>query len=90
MPRYSQYPQAAAAAQRVYGVQNVHNDLEVVLPHGDYRDDPALTTMANNALAQNMTVPDGVEATASNGNVRLTGTVQYGAERTGPNRRCRG
>jgi len=26
-------------------------------------------------------VPDGVEATARNGNLRLTGTVSYGSER---------
>ena len=81
VPSYPQYLQAAAAAQRVGGVQNVHNHLEVALPEGDHRDDAALTTAANNALAQNVTVPGGVEATASDGNVKLTGTVQYGAQR---------
>jgi osmotically-inducible protein OsmY len=40
-----------------------------------------LTTAANNALAQNVTVPDGVEATAEDGNLTLTGTVSYGVER---------
>jgi osmotically-inducible protein OsmY len=40
-----------------------------------------LATAANNALALNVTVPDGVEATARNGNLTLTGTVSYGAER---------
>ena len=78
---YPQYLEAAAAAQRVAGVTSVHNHLEVVLPSGDYRDDPTLTTMANDALAFNITVPDGVEATASNGNLTLTGTVHYGTER---------
>ena len=29
----------------------------------------------------NVTVPDGVEATAEDGNLTLTGTVEYGAER---------
>jgi osmotically-inducible protein OsmY len=71
----------AAAARRVAGVKNVHNHLEVVLPPGDYRDDPTLTTTANNALAQNITVPAGVEASARNGRVTLTGTVRYGSER---------
>ena len=47
----------------------------------DYRDDPTLTTAANNALALNVTVPDGVEATARNGNITLTGTVDYGTDR---------
>jgi len=81
VPSYPQYLEAAAATQRVAGVKNVHNYLEVVLPPGDYRDDAVLTTMANNALALNITVPDGVEATARTGNLRLTGTVSYGSQR---------
>ncbi len=81
VPSYPQYVEAAVAAQRVAGVKNVHNHLEVVLPPGDYRDDPTLTTAANNALALNITVPAGVEATARNGNLTLTGTVSYGTER---------
>jgi osmotically-inducible protein OsmY len=82
VPSYPQYLEAAAAAQRVAGVTNVHNHLEVVLPSGDYRDDAALTATANDALTLNITVPDTVEATARNGNVRLTGTVDYGSQRT--------
>jgi len=78
---YPQYLEAAAAVQRVGGVKNVDNHLEVVLPDADFRDDAMLTTAANNALALNITVPDGVEATALDGNVTLTGTVSYGAER---------
>ena len=82
VPSYPQYLEAAAAARRVAGVKNLQNHLEVVLPAGDYRDDATLTTTANNALTLNVAVPDGVEATASNGDVTLTGTVSYGAERT--------
>jgi len=81
VPSYPQYLEAAAAAQRVAGVKNVHNHLEVVLPPGDYRDDAMLTTAANNALTLNVTVPDGVEASAVDGNVELTGIVKYGAQR---------
>jgi osmotically-inducible protein OsmY len=81
VPSYPQYLEAAAAAQRVAGVRNVHNHLQVVLPDEDYRDDAMLTTAANNALALNVTVPDGVEATARDGNLTLTGTVDYGTER---------
>jgi len=81
VPSYPQYLEAAAAAQRVGGVKNVHNHLEVVLPPGNHRDDAMLTTAANNALAMNITVPDGVEATAYDGNVELTGTVKYGPQR---------
>ena len=49
-----------AAARRVSGVTGVHNHLEVALPEGTYRDDVKLATAANNALADNVTVPDAV------------------------------
>jgi osmotically-inducible protein OsmY len=75
VPSYPQYLQAATAAKRVQGVTRVHNHLMVDLPVTDYRDDPMLTTAANNALALTVTVPGSVEASASDGNVWLTGTV---------------
>ena len=81
VPSYPQYLEAAAAARRVGGVKNVHNHLEVVLPDADVRDDALLTTVANNALTLNVTVPDGVEASARDGNLTLTGTVKYGRQR---------
>ena len=81
VPSYPQYQEAASAAQRVQGVTSVHNHLEVVLPPESYRDDAMLTTMANNALTANISVPATVEAIASNGNVTLSGTVRYGSER---------
>jgi osmotically-inducible protein OsmY len=81
VPSYPQYLEAEAAAQRVAGVTHVHNHLEVLLPTGDYRDDTTLTTTANNALLNDVTVPIGVEAKARDGNVTLTGTVTYGVER---------
>ena len=82
VPSYPQYLEAAAAARRVAGVTGVHNQLEVALPEKDYRDDPQLTTAANTALTQNVTVPDTVEASAEDGNVTLTGTVSYLSQRT--------
>jgi len=82
VPSYPQYLEAAAAARRVAGVKKLQNHLEVVLQAEDYRDDATLTTVANNALTLNVAVPDGVEATAKNGNLTLTGTVSYGSERT--------
>jgi osmotically-inducible protein OsmY len=82
VPSYPQYLEAAAAARRIAGVTSVHNHLEVVLPPGDERDDPLLTTAANNALELDITVPDTVEAAARNGNVTLSGTVRYGYQRS--------
>ena len=81
VPSYPQYLEAAAAARRVAGVTGVHNHLQVSLPESNHRDDVQLATAANNALAQNVTVPDGVEATAYDGDVTLTGTVTYGTQR---------
>ena len=81
VPSYPQYLEAAAAARRVAGVRTVDNNLEVVLPESDWRDDVKLATAANNALAANVTVPDSVEATAEDGNITLTGTVSYGTQR---------
>ena len=82
VPSYPQYVEAAAGTRRVAGVTGVHNQLEVALPEKDYRDDSQLTTSANNALTQNVTVPDTVEASAEDGNVTLTGTVSYLSQRT--------
>ena len=90
VPSYPQYLRAAAAAQRVSGVKNVFNHLQVVLPDADFRDDAMLTTAANNALAQNVTVPAGVEAAASDGNLTLTGTVEFGVERAAAERAVAG
>jgi osmotically-inducible protein OsmY len=81
VPSYPQYLEATAAAQRVAGVRNVQNHLQVVLPDEDYRDDAILTTATNTALALNVTVPNGVEATARDGNLTLTGAVEYGRQR---------
>ena len=78
VPSYPQHLGAAAASPRVAGVRNMHNHLQVVLSGEDCRDDATLTTAANNALALNVTVPDGVEAIARDGNLR--GRVSTWAE----------
>jgi osmotically-inducible protein OsmY len=90
VPSYPQYLEAAAAAQRVAGVKNVHNHLAVVLPDGGYRDDAWLTTAANNALTLDVSVPDGVEATARDGNLTLTGVVEFGSQREAAGRAVAG
>jgi osmotically-inducible protein OsmY len=81
VPSYPQYLEAATAARRVNGVTGVHNHLAVALPDDNFRDDVKLVTAANNALAENVTVPDTVEATADDGNITLIGTASYGTER---------
>ena len=62
-------------------MKQVHNHLMVQLTDADYRDDVQLATAANNALEWDVTVPDGIEATARDGNLTLTGVVAYGSQR---------
>jgi osmotically-inducible protein OsmY len=81
VPSYPQYLEAAKAARRAGGVTRVHNHLEVVLAPEDCRDDAMLTTAANSALAASAMMPEGVEATADNGNITLTGSVKFPSQR---------
>jgi osmotically-inducible protein OsmY len=81
VPSYPQYLQAAGAAKRVRGVTSVHNHLMVDLPLAHDRDDAVLTTAANNTLSMTNGVPDSVEASASDGDVWLTGKVRNRFER---------
>jgi osmotically-inducible protein OsmY len=90
VPSFPQYQEAAAAARRVSGVKQVHNHLMVQLPDADYRDDVELATAANNALQWDVTVPDGIEATARDGNLTLTGVVAYGPQRLAAERAVSG
>jgi hypothetical protein len=78
VPSYPQYLEAAAVVSRVPGVSRVRNHLEVVIPPSDYRDDAALTVMADDALTLGRTVAAGVRARAKNGDVTVTGTVHGG------------
>jgi osmotically-inducible protein OsmY len=90
VPSYPQYQEAAAAARRVSGVKQMHNHLMVQLPDADYRDDVQLATAANNSLRWDVTVPDGIEATASDGNLTLTGLVANGSQRLAAERAVSG
>jgi hypothetical protein len=60
---------------------SVPNHLKVLLPLENYRDDDELTMVADNTLAANGMMPDGVEAMVRSGNLKLTGTVNYGYQR---------
>jgi osmotically-inducible protein OsmY len=81
VPSYPQYVQAAAVAARAAGVRCVRSDLQVALPPGDHRDDLTLAAMASDALTLGGSVPEGVEVTAKDGDITLTGSVRTGTER---------
>lgn len=81
VPSQAQSPEATAAARQVAGVTAVHNLLGVALPSDDYGDDAALARLANDALAADVAVPKGIQASAREGNLLLTGTVSSSAQR---------
>jgi len=81
VPSYPQYVQAAAVAARAVGVRCARNHLQVALPPDDHRDDLTLAATANNALTLDGAAPVGVEATAKDGDITLTGSVRTGTER---------
>ena len=81
VPSQDQASKAVAAAQRVAGVTAVHNLLAIALPSRDYGDDAALAQLVNEALAADRAVPDDVRATARHGDIFLSGTVSYSAQR---------
>ena len=81
VPSYPDYLAAVADAQRLAGVRNVRNDLEVRLPPGDVRDDAELTSAANDALTLNGAAPVGGAAKVANGDVILTGIARNATER---------
>ena len=81
VPSYPQYVQPAAVAARAAGVRCVRSHLQVALSRGDHRDDLTLAAMASDALTLGGAVPEGVEATAKDGAITLTGSVRTSTER---------
>src|SRR5690242_21270451 len=58
VPSYAEKLAAARAAERVYGVKAVANDLQVRLPGGP-RDDSDIATAIAHVLANNLPIPEG-------------------------------
>jgi osmotically-inducible protein OsmY len=78
---YAQRLAAARAAERVYGVKAVANDLEVKLS-GAPRDDSDIARAIAHVLEWNVQVPGGkVQARVSDGWVTLEGEVEYEYQR---------
>jgi osmotically-inducible protein OsmY len=81
VPTYVEKLAAARAAERVYGVKAVANELEVKLA-GAPRDDSDIATAIAHVLENNVQVPEGrVHARVQNGWVTLDGEVDYEYQR---------
>ena len=78
---YAEKLAAARAAERVYGVKAVANDLEVRLP-GAPRDDSDIATAIAHVLDNNVQIPAGrVQARVQAGWVTLEGEVEHDFQR---------
>ena len=81
VPSYAEKLAAARAAERVYGVKAVANDLKVKLP-GSPRDDSGIATTIAHVLENNVQIPEGrVHARVEGGWVTLDGEVDYEFQR---------
>jgi osmotically-inducible protein OsmY len=81
VPSYAEKLAAAQAAERVYGVKAVANDLKVKLP-GTPRDDADIATAIAHVLEWNVNVPEGkVHARVQDGWVTLEGEVEHDYQR---------
>jgi osmotically-inducible protein OsmY len=81
VPSYAEKLAAARAAERVYGVKAVANDLKVDLP-GAPRDDSGIAQAIAHVLEWNVQVPEGrVHATVEHGWVTLEGEVDHDYQR---------
>lgn len=78
---FRQRREAVRAAQRVYGVVAVVDELKVRLLTRHRRRDAELRGDALQALTLNGVVPDSIDATVTDGQVKLTGTVEWQYQR---------
>jgi osmotically-inducible protein OsmY len=80
-PTYAEKLAAARAAERVYGVKAVANDINVELV-GTPRDDSEIATAIAHILDNNVQIPPSqVRARVQNGWVTLDGNVRYDFQR---------
>jgi osmotically-inducible protein OsmY len=73
--------QAKKAAERVYGVVDVKNDLKVELMVGDDRDDADLRGDVLRAITLDTLIPSTVDAVVYDGYVTLKGTAEWQYQR---------
>jgi osmotically-inducible protein OsmY len=78
---YAQRMSAVKAAERIYGVTAVADELEVRLTGDSQRDDADIARAIANALDWNTNVPTSVKAEVNDGWVTLTGEVDWSYQR---------
>jgi len=82
VPYYAEKWAAERATQRVEGVKAIAEELEVNLTGGHKRKDSEIAQAVVQSLRWHVWVPSHVQATVEDGWVTLTGSVQWGFERS--------
>jgi osmotically-inducible protein OsmY len=78
---YREKREAKTAAERVYGVKSVGNELQVRLMNDSKRDDADLRGDVLQALMLDSLVPTTIDAKVQDGSVTLTGTAEWQYQR---------
>jgi osmotically-inducible protein OsmY len=78
---YSEKYAAVRAAERVYGVRAVADEIEVELPGSSRRDDADIAEAIAQHLRWNTIVPETVDVEVRNGYVTLRGEVEWDFQR---------
>jgi osmotically-inducible protein OsmY len=86
---YSEKLAAVRAAERVYGVKAIADEIEVRLPGSAARDDTDIAEAIAQVLRWNTLVPDTVEAEVRQGFVTLRGDVEWSYQRSAAERAVR-
>ena len=81
VPTYWQKMRAEDDAWRVFGVRDVANYLDVLVPSIYYRDDDEIAEAARSALLWHSDLPDSIMVTVDDGFVTLSGKVDWDFQR---------
>jgi osmotically-inducible protein OsmY len=81
VPTYAERLAAVAAAERIYGVRAVADDIEVRLPETGAGSDAELAETISRQLRTNTRVPKTVQVEVRKGFVTLRGTVEWSYQR---------
>jgi osmotically-inducible protein OsmY len=77
VPTYSEKQDTVKAAERVYGVRAVADEIEVKLASSNERDDSDIAEDIARHMHSSIAIPSGVKAEVKNGNVTLRGEVSW-------------
>jgi len=89
VPTYADKWAAVKAAERVYGVRAVADELEVKLSGSSVRDDSDIAEAVTRQLHSSVAIPQTVTAEVRSGHVTLRGEVQWNYQRTEAERTLR-